>query len=129
MKQVEEIIEQVTSTLGDVAQSEVVVGSPMAIGQVTVVAISRISVGFGGAGGEGRGASGESESKEKKREGSGGGQGSGSGGAAVVRPVAVVVLSEERVDVLPIPEKQGKLGKLIDQIPDLVERIQGKGAG
>ncbi len=119
MQQVEEIIEQVATTLSDLAQSDVVVGTPQQVGQVTVVPLSRISAGFGGGGGEGRGGA-----TGKGTKGSGAGKGSGSAGAAVVRPVAVVVLSEERVQVLTIPEKQGKLGKLIDQVPDLIERFQ-----
>lgn len=120
MKQVEEIIDRVTTTLGEVAQSDVVVGTPMEIGDVTVVPVCRISVGFGGAGGEG---SGGADAKSKKTQ-QGAGRGSGSAGAAVVRPVAVIVLTADRVDVLTVPEKPGRLEKLIDHIPTLAERLK-----
>jgi len=127
MEQVEAIIEQVTTTLSELAQSDVVVGSPIELGQVTVVPISRISAGFGGAGGEGEADTEGKKSKNDSSSSAGTGKGSGSGGAALVRPVAVVVLSEARVDVLTIPEKPGKLGKLADQIPELIERLQKRG--
>lgn len=129
MKQVEDIIEHVTTTLGDIAQSDVVVGTPLEVGSVTVVPISRISAGFGGAGGEGGGGAEGSKGSGKKATDHGGGRGSGSGGAAVVRPIAVVVLTPDRVEVLPVPEKPGKLEKLIDQVPSLVERLQGRRGG
>lgn len=124
MQQAHEIIEQVTNTLSDIAQSDVVVGTPFEVGKVTLVPISRVAAGFGGAGGEGKG---DVQSGNKKRpEGSGTGKGGGSGGAALVRPVAVVVFGEDGVEVLPIAEKQGKLEKLLDQIPDLIERFKEK---
>jgi len=124
MQQVKDIVEQITATLGDIAQSDVVVGTPLEVGSVTVVPVSRISAGFGGGGGEGgSGADGSAKGSADR------GRGSGSGGAAVVRPVAVVVLTPDRVEVLSIPEKPGKLEKLIDQVPSLVERLQGRRGG
>ena len=124
MDQVHDIIAHVSNTLADIAQSDVVVGTPVEVGKVTVVPISRIMAGFGGAGGEGTGDMPRGEHARKGRpEGSGKGKGGGSGGGAVVRPVAVAIFTEEGVDVLPIGEKQGKLGRLLDQVPDLIERF------
>jgi len=122
VQQVQQIIEQVTNSLGDVAQSDVVVGAPLEVGGVTLVPISRVSAGFGGAGGEGEGDM--PSSGKKKVEGTGAGRGGGSAGGAVVRPVAVAVFGADGVEILPIAEKQGKLAKLLDQIPDLIERFK-----
>ena len=118
MQQVEQIIGQVTATLSDVASSDVVVGAPLEIGSVTAVPISRVMTGFVGAGGEGGG-----QDKETKGLRAGNGGGGGSGGGAVVRPVAVIVFTKNGVEVLPVAEKQGKLEKLLDQLPALIERF------
>lgn len=127
MEQVQQIIQQVSNTLSDVAQSDVVVSAPMQLGEITLVAISRVAVGFGGAGGEGEGE--RSRQRAKDPQGSGTGQGGGSGGGAIVRPVAVVVFTEDGVKVLPIAEREGKLEKLFDQVPALIERFQKRGDG
>ena len=119
MQQVEQIIGQVTHTLSDVASSDVVVGAPIEIGSVTAVPISRVMTGFVGAGGEGGG---QDKEKNGRRE-AGNGGGGGSGGGAVVRPVAVIVFTKNGVEVLPVAEKQGKLEKLLDQLPALIERF------
>ena len=124
MQGVHDIIEQVTNTLGDIAQSDVVVGSPIEIGGVTLVPLSRVAAGFGGGGGEGTGDAPRGQGGKKDSEGSGTGRGGGSGGGAMVRPVAVVVFGQGGVEVLPIAEKPGKLEKFLDQIPDLIERFK-----
>lgn len=122
MQRVKEIIEQVTQTLSEVAQSDVVAGSPIEVGRVTVIPLCRVSAGFGGGGGGGSGRSGTRKGGAKSESGTG--EAGGSAGAALVRPVAVVAFTPQGVRVLPIPERQGKLGKLIDQIPDLIEKFQ-----
>ena len=115
MDQINEIIAQVGERLAATATSEVVVGAPMQMGNLTVVALSRVSIGLGAGGGLGE-ASGEPAP--------GKGQGGGTGGGAKVRPVAVILFSETDVQVFPIPEKVGKLDRLIDAIPGLVEKVQ-----
>ena len=119
MDQVQEIIGQVTNTLSDIAQSDVVVGTPLEVGNITLVPISRVAAGFGGGGGEGSG-----DMSNGKKQSASSGTGGGSGGGAVVRPVAVAVFGDDGVEVLPIAEKPGKLEKLIDSIPDLVDRLK-----
>jgi uncharacterized spore protein YtfJ len=123
MDQVREIIEQVTSTLSDVAQSDVVVGTPLEVGGVTVVPICRLATGFGGGGGEGTG---DGRGARGNKDGSGKGRAGATAGGAIVRPVAVVVFGPDGVQVLPIPEKLGKLERFLDQIPGLVERFQSR---
>jgi uncharacterized spore protein YtfJ len=126
MQHVEQVIEQVSQTLADIAQSDVVVGTPIEVGSVTVVPISRVAAGFGGGGGSGEG---DAPAGGKHTEGSGKGEGGGSGGGAVVRPVAVAVFGPEGVQILPIAERLGKLEKLLDQLPHLVERFKKSAEG
>jgi uncharacterized spore protein YtfJ len=38
--------------------------------------------------------------------------------------VAVVVFSSDGVQVLPIPDRVGRIEKLLDKLPELVERFK-----
>ena len=120
MEQIVEILESLNGQLGEAASGDAVVGSPIKLGPVTVYPISRISIALGGGGGEG-----EELSKEgQKKGGSESGMGGGVGGGAKARPVAVLVISQDGVTVLPIPDKKGKLDRIIDRIPEFVERLR-----
>ena len=118
MQQVKEIIDIVSDRLAKVVSSDMVVGTPMELGGVTVVPLSRVSVGLGGGGGTGEGESPES------KHGRGKGTGGGTGGAGKVRPVAVVVFGPQGVEILPIAERRGVLDNLLEKIPDLIERCK-----
>lgn len=113
MKHVMDILSMVEATVQDTARTDVVVGKALELGDVTVVPLSRVSVGFGGGGGRAR--------MEDAAEDSTGG---GAGGSASVRPVAVAVFTKDGVDVHPIPDKKGKLEKFVDTLPDIVGKVR-----
>jgi uncharacterized spore protein YtfJ len=120
MESVIEILEKIVDTLSDTAKSDVVVGREVELGSVKIVPLSRVSIGFGGGGGEGDQQLGHGRDK-KDRPHRGKGIGAGSGGGAKVRPVGVVVFTEEGVRVEEIPDKKGPLDKIFDKIPDIIE--------
>ena len=117
-------VEGILSLLGErfetFSKSDVVVGSPIELGSVTVVPLSRVSVGMGAGGGVGEGG----PNGKHGKCGPGKGKGGGGGGGAKVRPVAVAVFTEDGVEVLPIPNRRGKLDKLLDNLPELIERVK-----
>jgi uncharacterized spore protein YtfJ len=122
MVNVSELIEEMVNTLSDVATSRVVVGQTVELGSTKIVPLSRISVSFGGAGGEGDQNFGHGRGKkEKSFHGKGKGTGSGGGGGAKVRPVGVIVFTDDGVKVEKIPDRSGPLEKIFEKIPDLVE--------
>ncbi len=147
MQHVKDLLGLITGELEHVAQSDAVVGEPLELGEVTVVPLSRISLGFGAGGGQGEGegfgpnAHGPraypQPDKRKRAVPKGGGHGKGEGGAtlggAKVRPVGVAVFSADGVEVLPVADKQGLIDRLFEKVPDLVEKIQaiteGRGPG
>ena len=96
--------------LFDAAQPSVVYGEPIACDGKTVITASEVSVamGFGygsgaGSGGgvpeEGLPATGDGGSKDL---GAGGGGGGGGGGASSARPVAVITVGHDGVQVQPV---------------------------
>ena len=137
MQHVKELLELVTGKLENVAHSDAVVGQPIELGGVTLVPLTRVSLGFGMGGGEGEGQGfgpgGKGPGRAKGHMAKGKGIGGGTGGGAKVRPVAVAVFSADGVEVLPIKDKKGLLDKIFDKVPELVEMVkeatEGSGSG
>jgi uncharacterized spore protein YtfJ len=117
MKELEEMLQAVSEELSAVATGDAVVGSPIQLGEVTVYPVSLVSVGLGGGGGDGETAA-DSGKPEK-------GTGGGSGGGARACPVAVLVVGADGVKVLPLPQRRGPVERLMDKLPDLVNRVKG----
>jgi uncharacterized spore protein YtfJ len=135
MEHIKELMNVLTGELSNVAKSEVVVGDPIELGDVTVIPLSRISVGMGAGGGEGEGdfrmevkvkAGGESKPRKGPpwQHGKGKGSGGGSGGGAKVRPVGVIIFGPDGVEVQPIQSKKGLLDKIFDKVPDIIDLVE-----
>ena len=122
MEHVSSILEAVSLQLDKVARSDVVVGRPVSVGDCTVVPISRVSIGMGAGGGTGEG---EAHHHKKHNMGRGKGTGGGAGGGGKVRPVAAVVFGPAGLQVFPIPDRPGKLDRVIEKLPDWIEHVKG----
>lgn len=120
MENMSELLEEMVSTLSDTANSEVVVGQAIELGSARIIPLSRVSTGFGGAAGEGDQGPGRCQSRKEKNH-HGKGTGSGAGAGAKVRPVGVIIFTDEGVRVEKIPDKSGPLQKIFEKIPDLIE--------
>ena len=120
MENISEILDEMANTLSDGANSEVVVGQPIELGATKIIPLSRVSIGFGGAGGEGDQHFGHCHNRKEKAS-RGKGKGTGAGGGAKVRPVGVVIFTDEGVRVEKIPDKSGPIEKLFEKIPDFIE--------
>jgi uncharacterized spore protein YtfJ len=127
MQHVKELLELVTGKLETVAQSDAVVGEAIELGGVTLVPLTRISLGFalGGGEGEGQGFGPGAHAGRKRGAGpQGKGIGGGTGGGAKVRPVGVAIFSADGVEILPIKDKKGLLDRLFDKVPELVDMVK-----
>lgn len=126
MDQIAQMMELVSTKLAELARTDLVVGDPIELGPVTIVPLTQVGVGLGGAGGEGEGAMAHHGMKHKGGSPPfehGKGLGGGAGGGAKVRPVAVIIFAPDGVRVEPIPDRKGVLDKLMDYVPQLVERL------
>ena len=93
-----------------VAQPGAVYGEPVTVGEHTVITASEVKVGMGfgcglGAGPAAEPGEGETESKNEpqdERAGTGYGGGGGGGGVSGGRPVAVISIGPEGVQVEPV---------------------------
>ncbi len=89
-----------------IAKTETVFGEPLKVGDITLVPVSKVSIGFGAGGG----------GKDDKS-----GSGAGAGGGVTVTPAALVSISKDGVEVHPL--SNGDLGDLLSLAPDAVKKL------
>lgn len=92
--------------LKGIAQTDSVVGKPMQAEGVTLVPVSRVSVGFGFGGHSGKGES------------------AGSGGGLTVDPVAFVVVQGEDVKIVSLTRDKDIIGKAMDLVPEVLSLLK-----
>jgi sporulation protein YtfJ len=107
----ENIMKSVMEELKQVAKTETIVGKQIIAGGSTIVPISKVSLGIAGGGGSGK------DNKE----------GAGLGGGATIEPIAFIVVTNGKAQLLPLHDNAGTLGKVIDLIPDVLDKFSGKG--
>jgi uncharacterized spore protein YtfJ len=91
-----------------IAQTETVIGEPIVAGEVTLIPVSRVSIGFA-AGGAG---------KEEKS-----GNGAGAGGGISITPLAFIVVTGEKVQVQPLTSADPVLQKILSLAPDVITNV------
>jgi len=106
-----ENITNIFEKLESFLKTKTVVGEPMQVGEIILVPFIDFTFGLGTSGGSGI--------EQKSNQGSGGGACSG----GRISPTAVLVIRGDQVELLPI-EKSGGLEKLIDMVPEIVNKVK-----
>ena len=106
---IDDLVSTVLEALRTISQTETVVGEPITLEGITLVPVSRISVGFGVGGGM----------KEGK-----GGQGEATGGGVTIEPVAFFVVHGDKVELVTVQKSKTGLGTVIDLLPQIVEKVK-----
>ena len=91
-----------------IAKTETVFGAPIEVGGVTLVPVSKVSIGFA-AGGAG---------KDEKSA-----AGAGTGGGVNITPVALISIANGDIRVHALNDYELDLGKLLSLTPDAVKRL------
>jgi uncharacterized spore protein YtfJ len=103
-----DIIKTALDQMQYIAKTETVIGEPIVAGDVTLIPVSRISIGFA-AGGAG---------KDDKS-----GSGAGTGGGINVTPVAVIVVTGEKVQVQQLTPSDPVMSKILSLAPDVITNV------
>lgn len=111
----ENILSTVMTEIKNIAKTETIVGKPISAGDSTIIPVSKISFGFGGGGGGGK------NNKDSKTNQDA--EGNGIAGGAKVEPVAFIVITNGKAQLLSVNEKDSSLSKVIDIIPDIVSKF------
>jgi uncharacterized spore protein YtfJ len=103
-----DVIETALEKMRYIARTETVIGEPITAGAVTLIPVSKISIGFA-AGGSG---------EEGKK-----GSGSGTGGGINVEPLAFIVITGEKVSIQPVSSADSDLKRLLRDAPDVMKKV------
>jgi uncharacterized spore protein YtfJ len=103
-----DVIKTALDQIQYIAKTETIIGEPIRSGSVTLIPVSRVSIGFA-AGGAGR--------DEKS------GAGAGTGGGVSVTPVAFISIIDDKVSVHPVEKSEMDFSKLLSIAPDLIQKI------
>ena len=98
------------------ADANTVVGKPIVTESVTIIPISRLSLGFG--------VGGSDFSSKNQKPDSANCFGGGSATGMNVEPIAFLVIRGDNVRVLPLlPPTDGAIGRAVDMVPELVDKV------
>ena len=99
-----------------VADANAVIGTPIQAEGVTLIPVSRLSVGV---------ASGGTEFSTKKQAAGESSFGGGGGASAKLEPVAFLVIREGTTRVLPVAmPPMTTLDRVVEMMPDLVDKVE-----
>jgi uncharacterized spore protein YtfJ len=103
-----DVIKTALDQINFIAKTETVIGEPIHAGNVTLIPVSKVSIGFA-AGGAG---------KDEKS-----GSGAGTGGGVNITPVAFISIIDDKVHVHLMSQSDPGLGKILSMAPDLIKQI------
>ena len=108
---IKSIIDVTMDKLRALVDADIVTGSPIEVGGMTLIPVSRVSFGM---------ASGGSDFPSKSGQLFGGGGGAG----VTVVPIAFMVVNGENVKMLPVYNEVTSLEKAITMAPEIIEKAK-----
>ncbi|MFC1476514.1 GerW family sporulation protein [Fibrobacterota bacterium] len=103
-----EILKTALDQMQYIAKTETVFGDPIEVGEITLIPISKVSIGFAAGG-----------ANSEKRSGAG----SGTGGGVQVTPVAFISISGEKVQIHSLDKSDQSLKKILAMAPDVIKKV------
>jgi sporulation protein YtfJ len=111
---INEVIGVTMNRVKELVDANTVVGEPIVAGEVTIIPVSRISVGFGSGGTD---FASKNTSAPKNF-------GGGTAAGVNVDPIAFLIVRKDTVRLLPCMNgPYGPVEKLVDLVPELVDRF------
>ena len=123
---IEGLMNTVMNSLRDMIDVNTIIGEPIqSFDNTIIIPVSKVGFGFAAGGSEFCCETIDGYSKKEKDEEI---QyrlpfGGGSGAGVCITPVAFIIVQNDNVKLLPI-EHSGSLDKLLDYVPDLLEKIK-----
>lgn len=97
------------------ADTNTVVGQPITAGEVTIIPVSRVSLGVG--------VGGSDFASKNQKPGADNAFGGGSGAGISMDPIAFLIVRGDNVRLLPVIPPSGPLDRVIDVVPEVVDKI------
>ena len=99
------------------ANANTVVGEPIVTDEVTIIPVSRVSLGIGVGGSDFAG--------KNQKPGADNSFGGGSGAGISMDPIAFLIVRGDNVRLLPVIPPSGPIDRVIDVVPEVVDKITG----
>ena len=109
------MLESTIAKIREMVDVNSVIGEPITAEGVTIIPISKVSVGFGGGGSDY-----VSRNLNKQENPFGG----GAGGGVKVTPVAFLIIKDGSVRLLPVAAPANTTAdRIVEQVPDLLDKV------
>ncbi len=108
---IQSIIDVTTDKLRAMVDADVITGTPIEVGNLTLIPVSRVSFGL---------ATGGSDFPSKNGQLFGGGGGAG----VTVVPIAFMVVNGDSVKMMPIYNELSSLEKAVTMAPEIIEKAK-----
>lgn len=109
-----ELMKTTMDHLKGVTDANTIIGAPIHADGVTLIPVSKLSVGVG---------SGGAEFSTKNQAAGNGNFGGGSAASAKLEPVAFLVVQNGGVKLLPVNANPSSLIKVVDTVPEVVDKV------
>jgi uncharacterized spore protein YtfJ len=103
---IDTIASVILEKLKSIAQTDTVIGKPILLDKVTLIPVSKVSVGFG---------LGSNTGKSEM---------AGSGGGLSVEPIAFIVVSDGKAQLMSLTRERDVFGKAIDLVPEVLAMLK-----
>ena len=109
------MLQDTISKIREMVDVNNVIGEPIVVGDVTIIPVSKVSVGFGGGGSD------YVSRNANKQENPFGG---GAGGGVKVTPIAFLIIKDGSVRMLPVAAPANTTAdRIVEQVPDVLDKI------
>ena len=113
-KNLPNMLNETIAKIREMVDSNNVIGEPIVVGDVTIVPVSKISVGFGGGGSD------FASKPAVKTEPFGGGV----GGGVKVTPICFLVIKDGNVRMMPVATPANTTAdRIVEMVPDTLDKI------
>ncbi len=103
-----EVLKTALDQIQYIAKTKTVFGEAIQVGDVTHIPVSKVSIGFAAGG-----------ANSEKRSGAG----TGTGGGVQVTPVALISISDGKVQIHPVEKSDPAFSKLVSMAPDIFKKV------
>ena len=109
------MLQDTISKIREMVDVNNVIGEPIAVGDVTIIPVSKVSVGFGGGGSDFA-----SKNPAKQDNPFGGGV----GGGVKVNPVCFLIVKDGNVRMMPVAAPANTTAdRIVEMVPDTLDKI------
>ena len=107
------MLQDTISKIREMVDVNNVIGEPIVVGDITIIPVSKVSVGFGGGG-----------SDYVKNVGSGEPFGGGVGGGVKVNPICFLIIKDGNVRMMPVAAPASTTAdRIVEMVPDTLDKI------